>query len=169
MKSFEILNLRHKTHILNMLERQYGFSNLNHYRFFKTSRNRIYILNNTTFLDQFLRLCKILRLRIRSFGLYLGTLYDSGFRPSIEGSYIIGQKSYKNILVLNKKQAEEWLFGSNIELTTKQMKNLDTGVLFPILKFKDHFLGSGKLAQNIVLNHVPKARRVKAYKNIVLG
>ncbi|MCX6747325.1 MAG: hypothetical protein NTU63_04310, partial [Candidatus Pacearchaeota archaeon] len=61
----------------------------------------------------------------------------------------------KNIIELDDLQAEEWFKGHDLEI-----KEQNNG--FKVLKYKDDFVGCGKLSNNRLTNFVPKERRIKS-------
>ncbi|MCH8325462.1 MAG: hypothetical protein IIB83_02685, partial [Bacteroidetes bacterium] len=60
----------------------------------------------------------------------------------------------KNIFELNKEQAELWMKGSELNISTGKKG-------FLIMKYKDNFLGSGKASAEKIGNFIPKSRRLK--------
>ncbi|MBU1854299.1 MAG: hypothetical protein KKF89_01120, partial [Nanoarchaeota archaeon] len=63
-----------------------------------------------------------------------------------------------NILELNKEQFEQWLKGEDIEINTS-MKD------FVIVKHNSDYVGCGKIKNNLLMNYVPKARRLVVVNN----
>ena len=54
----------------------------------------------------------------------------------------------------NEKQAEEWMMGQDLNITTGKKG-------FFVIKFKEDFLGTGKISENKISNFIPKSRRLK--------
>jgi NOL1/NOP2/fmu family ribosome biogenesis protein len=73
---------------------------------------------------------------------------------SIEGTQLLKDQITKNIFELDEKQAEQWMMGQELNLTTGKKG-------FYIIKFKDDLLGTGKISENKISNFVPKSRRLK--------
>jgi NOL1/NOP2/fmu family ribosome biogenesis protein len=73
---------------------------------------------------------------------------------SIEGSQLLKNQITKNIFELDEKQAEQWMLGNEINIKTDKRG-------FFIMKFKEDFLGTGKISAEKISNFVPKSRRLK--------
>lgn len=112
---------------------------------FLKGENKIFIINRDIGKIDFHKL------KINSMGLYLGELKKDQLILSIEGSQLIGPKSQKNIVEVNKTQLKEWLKGEQIEATGKG---------FVIVKHKKDYFGCGKIIENKIRNYVPKTRRL---------
>ena len=84
-------------------------------------------------------------------GIYIGTLERNGFRPSIDGSFLIGPLAKKNVIEVGDEEAILWMSGNNIPSSI-------TG--YVILKWKNFFIGCGKGNGKIIRNFVPKDRRI---------
>ncbi len=152
MHNLKILNNKEIKKILQILEAQFGFKEKLDYVFLMNQRNRLYIINKD------LAKINLEKLRIDSIGLYFGEYKREEVRLSIEGSQMIGKKATKNVIELNDKEAEEWLTGQDI---TKEFKSLG----FVILKHKKDILGCGRYKQGVILNYVPKERRLRVVSN----
>jgi NOL1/NOP2/fmu family ribosome biogenesis protein len=107
------------------------------------------------------------RLRISSVGCYIaelrderdagGNLVKGRIRLSIEGSQRIGPLATKNVVDLEGDEAMLWLKGDDMELGARAQA-LTGG--FAIVRCGKDFIGSGPLKETLLLNHVPKARRL---------
>lgn len=153
--AFEILDNTKKKKLIAQLEEQYGISNLPYliirtgadkYRIYSgnLSKQEIIDLGKNTKLELIgIKLCKIDRENIR-------LNFDVLNLPEIKSQIT------NNILVIGDKQAEEFLKGNNIEMTT-DLKG------YVIIKNKDDFLGVGKVSADgkVISNYIPKERRVK--------
>jgi NOL1/NOP2/fmu family ribosome biogenesis protein len=147
MQNIKILNKKEIKEILKAMEDQWGFKDELDYAFLKTEKGKIYIANKEVFdID-------LEKLKINSIGMYFGEL-KNGLRLSIEGSQLIGPKATKNIIELNDKDAKEWLSGIDIDHKSDES-------VFVIIKHNNDFLGTGKAKEGIILNFVPKIRRIK--------
>lgn len=93
------------------------------------------------------------RLRIDSLGLYFGQMRNDEFRLSIEGSQMVGKIAAKNIIEISDDQLKLWMAGENLE--TKQESRG-----YQIIKHNSDFLSCGKYKDGMILNFVPKARRI---------
>ena len=149
MKNLKILNKKAVKHILSFIKKQWNAKVDLNYGFLQDKENKIYIVTKD------ISKIPIEKLRINKIGLYLGQILNNELRLSIEGSQLIGPKAKKNILEITEKQAQKWLRGEDLS-TKEKLKG------FLLIKNKNDFLGTGKLKSGIVLNFVPKGRRIKA-------
>ncbi len=149
----QILNKKQIKEILNIINQQFNTSNLElDYAFLKNKEDKIFIVNKE------IGKIDLTKLRINSMGLYFGQITNNSIRLSVEGSQLIGKKSSKNVLELNKEQIEEWLKGNNLKIDTN-LKN------FVLIKYKDDFFGTGQVKDNILINYLPKERRLNVIAN----
>lgn len=127
--------------ILTSLEKEYAFA--------MNNEGKIYLINK--------RIAEVdlSKLRINSVGLYIAQLTSTELRLSIEGSQLFGKSATKNIFDLNKSMLDLWMRGHNIPCSQ------DGRTMF-IMKYNDDFLGCGKLVDHMLINYVPKERRVKS-------
>ena len=168
MQNLKILNSKEKKNILKVLNEQFDYKETlsrksagapkgkllsePDYVFLRNAKDRIYIIHRD------MEKMDLEKLRIDSIGIYFATIMPEGIRLSIEGSQIVGKTAKKNILELNEEQFENWLKGIDFELET-DMKD------FVLIKYKDDFLGCGKIKEGRLLNYVPKARRLSVVNN----
>jgi len=94
---------------------------------------------------------------IERVGIYLGKLIEDEVRLSIEGTQLLKNQITKNIFELDTKQVEQWMLGSELNISTGKRG-------FLVMKYKDNYLGCGKASELKIGNFVPKSRRLK-YKN----
>ncbi len=111
---------------------------------------------------------------------------QESIRLSFDASFL-GKDATKNVLELDDEQVKQWFKGDDISLekpsetqslntdsnhkltfnqsitltSTNELTNTLTSQEFILLKYKDEIVGCGKLAQNKILNFVPKERRIK--------
>jgi NOL1/NOP2/fmu family ribosome biogenesis protein len=90
---------------------------------------------------------------LEGFGLYLAK-QEYGIRLSLEGTQLLKEQITKNIFELDEKQAEEWMKGHELNISTGKKG-------FLVMKYKDNFLGCGKASENKISNFIPKERRLK--------
>jgi NOL1/NOP2/fmu family ribosome biogenesis protein len=159
--NLKILNSKETKHILEKLSEQYGYNhdkNKQEYVFLMNKDNRIYMVSRG------IELLPYQELRIDSIGMYFGEMYKESLRLSIEGSQIIGPKSSKNIVDINKEQMVEWIKGNDIE-------HEDIGKDFIIIRYtnarngKSDFLGAGKYKDGKIMNYVSKSRKLIVVNN----
>lgn len=147
MQNLKVLERKDKKILLELLKKQFGFEEKLDYVFLINNKNKVFIANKD------IANIDLNKIRINSIGLYIAEFKNNEVRLSIEGSQIIGPNAKKNIVELDEKQAREWLKGKDIEKKTEEQG-------FVILKHNNDYLGSGKVKQNIILNFVPKIRRL---------
>lgn len=138
----KILNSKEIKSLLSQIEEQFKAKIDKNY-IFLNNNDRIYIVTKEISRIDFSKL------RMNSLGMYIGTLEKDGFRPSIEGSQLIGKTAKKNIVEVD---SIKWLKGNQIEIEHENS--------YVLVKHENDFLGSGKIKDNILLNYVPKERRL---------
>ena len=150
MSKLKILNSRKTKAILDSIEKQFNTRLELDCAFLQNRDGKIYIINrDISRIDEE-------KLRIDSIGLYIGTITAELFRPSIEGSQIIGKNAKKNVIEIDKGQKSLWLRGYELETKEKDLYG------FVIIRHGNDFMGSGKIKLGKILNYVPKARRINA-------
>ncbi len=145
-KTLEVLNTRHVKDIMKMLEGQFGVTEKLQLGFLRSNKDKVYVINKD--VDR----VDIKDFRVDSIGMYFGAYMKDGFRLSIEGSQLVGRLAKKNVLELMDEEKHEWMKGNDIGIEKEDG--------FYIVKWKDDFLGCGKLKNNKLLNSVPKPRRL---------
>ena len=148
MKRLKILNNKEVKGILKLLDNQFGFKDRLDYVFLMNKKNKIYLVTKD------IERIAIDNLRIDAIGLYFGEVNHGSLRLSIEGSQMIGKRARKNIVELDKEDAELWSMGNDID------KEFDV-YGFVILKHKKDFIGCGKYKEGKIFNYVPKERRLR--------
>lgn len=149
---YRFLNRKKVKEIVAMLQKQFNCSlDPEGYAFAISEKDKIYIVKKDIGRIGFENL------KVNSLGIYFCEIRNNEIRLSIEGSQIIGKTADKNIIEISTKTAREWLSGKDIELDTEDVKDKKG---FVILKCGKDFLGCGKLKNNIILNYVPKIRRM---------
>ncbi len=91
--------------------------------------------------------------RINSLGLYIAELKNGQLRLGMEGAQLVGPVATKNVCELSTEQMKDWLRGQDLTV-----EGVYSG--FVILKHGTDFIGSGKFKEGIIMNYVPKARRL---------
>lgn len=142
----KVLNKKETNRLLEKINERFGSEFQSELGFF-LNREDLYMANRECFENT------QPSWRINSLGLYLGEYKNDEFRPSIEGSQLIGKTAKDNILELDEVQIAQWLQGEHFEI-----KQENSGFL--LIKFNGDFFGSGKIKNERMLNFVPKERRV---------
>lgn len=167
MAQLHFLNRKRIKEIFEVLGIQYGlkkgYEEKLNYIFMINEDNKINIINPSVAsinLDV---------LHISSLGLYFGELKENEnnkedeIRLSIEGSQIIGPFATKNVVEISEGLMRLWIRGYDIEVKNhKEKENEKQENAFVIVKHKNDFFGCGRLKDGIILNHIPKERRIKS-------
>ncbi len=142
----KIYNSKEKKVFLKKLFKQFGFEPKKEYVYMESGKQKLYVVNADIAkvnLDDY---------RIDSIGLYIGKYQLDGFRPSIEGSQIIGPLAKKNVVEITLEQRHEWLKGQDI--------NVEGPNEIVIVKQGEDYLGAGKIVNGKLLTGIPKSRRL---------
>jgi len=141
--------------ILKQLKQQFGIKNIS-FKLARLGKERIIAFSGDISDREVLNLDRVAH--IEGIGLYFAKEQMDGIRLSIEGSQILSNQITKNIFELDEKQAEQWMLGQELNIKTDKKG-------FFVMKFKDDFLGTGKVSENRITNFVPKQRRLKNREN----
>jgi len=155
MIPLKFFNQQEKERILRQLEQQFGIKELP-FELARLGKERIIVFSGNISGREILNLDEIAH--IEGIGLYFAKEQVDGIRLSIEGSQLLGSQITKNIFELDEKQAEDWMLGREINLTTDKRG-------FFVMKFKEDFLGTGKISEKKISNFIPKQRRLKSKEN----
>ena len=148
-ETLHILNSRDKKPIIKFINDHWG-AEFKPDVMLMTNKKKVYIVSRG------METLDWQNLRVDKVGLYIGR-FEKGFRPTIEGSEIIGKTAKKNILTIEEEETKLWFKGEDLNIPKDRTKEFQG---FIIIKNKDDFLGSGKVTDRGVLNFVPKARRI---------
>ena len=143
----KFLNSKEVKEVHKLLNSQYGFCEKLDYYFYKTEKDRLYLINKeiAEIVDDF---------KINSLGLYIATIAKGGMiRLTVEGSQLIGPKCTKNIIELDETKMFEWFKGEDLIMDGPEGE-------FVMIKFKTDFIGCGKVREGKILSYLPKARRL---------
>ena len=149
MLRLEKLTNKEVRSIIRKVTERYSCEFDNNYNFFRNKEGKVYIVNN-----KFIKL-KI-RNKLNSVGIYFCKYEKDGIRLSIEGSMLI-KKPKKNILKLKKNEFELWMSGNNLTIPSERG--------YFLLEYDGLIIGCGKSKENLILNFVPKSRRMKDSKD----
>ncbi len=143
----EILSKKELKEINNYLQARFG-AKLEGSAYLKSTKGNIYMTTrNLGDVD-------LKNLRISSIGLYIGEMRKGEFRLSIEGSQILGPKAAKGVIDIFEKDMKRWMCGELINVECKEKGYI-------IVCYGNDYLGSGRVKDGVLLNYVPKTRRVK--------
>ncbi len=147
-ENYDFMGSRELKEFFKLIEKQYGkVPELFEKLAFIRGKERIHII--TRDIDAI----DMKNLRINSMGLYIAEVKNGQLRLSIEGSQLIGPSATKNVCELDKEQLKEWFKGNDLKA-----EGAYEG--FVILKHGKDYIGSGKYKEGLIMNYVPKARRL---------
>lgn len=154
MQKLNILNSKEKKQILIRIKEQWGCDFKTDLVFMMNQKEKIYLIDRT------FENIELKNLKIDSMGSYFGKLERGDLlRLSIEGSQLIGPIAKKNVVELSEFETRAMLKGKDIE------KEVDgSGFLILSSKHKScdtpDYMGCAKYKEGILLNFIPKTRRI---------
>ena len=150
-RTLKPLPSKEATQFLKSIKEQWGadFSKLREtHALFRSPKDKIYLAHKDVAKVDWSRF------RIQSIGLYIADVKGGQLRLSIEGSQLIGPKATKNVVDIDKDELLLWLQGKDLEKAGDWSN-------FVIIRYNKDYCGSGKYKEGMILNFVPKTRRVK--------
>ena len=144
MQRVGFYNSKEKKELFHQLKEQFGMTKELDVLFFENSQDKIFALSK-----DFAKI-DTQGLRINNSGMYFAKKEREGLRLSIEGAQLLDV--HKNIIPVNKAQAELWMKGEDIPFQGDQG--------FVLLEHEEDILGCGMLKNNLLRNMVPKERRL---------
>ncbi len=151
MIPLKFFSKQEKEKLIRQLKEQFGINEIP-WRLAKFGKERIMIFSGDISEKEIFNLDNFAR--IEGIGLYFAKEQNDGIRLSIEGVHLLQEQVTKNTFEMDEKQAEQWMMGQELNITTGKKG-------FFIMKFKDDFLGTGKISENKITNFIPKNRRLK--------
>ena len=153
MIPIKVLNKNEKEKFVRQLNEQFGIKEID-WNIAKFGKERIILFSQGISEKEIQTLDRFAR--VEGIGVYFAKFDEktNDLRLSIEGTQLLKDQITKNIFILDSKQAEEWMMGHDLNITTGKKG-------FFIIKFKDDFLGTGKISENKISNFIPKSRRLK--------
>jgi NOL1/NOP2/fmu family ribosome biogenesis protein len=144
---------KEKEKLVQQLKNQFGITELP-WEIAKLGKERIILFSGDMSEKELLKFDFLAR--IEGVGLYFAKIDENtkDIRLSIEGANLLKDQITKNIFEMDEKQAEQWMLGQELNITTGKKG-------FFIMKFKEDILGTGKISENKISNFVPKSRRLK--------
>ncbi len=144
-----------KEKLIRQLKEQFGIKEIP-WKIARFGKERIIVFSGNISEKEIFELDRIAR--IEGIGLYFGKEQNDEIRLSIEGVHLLKNQITKNIFELDEKQAEQWMMGQELGITTDKRG-------FFIMRYKNDFLGTGKISENKISNFIPKERRLKYREN----
>ncbi len=151
MIPLKFLNETEKERLIRVLNQQFGIKKIP-FQLARLGKERIMLFSGDISGREVLNIDQVAH--IEGIGLYFAKEQIDGIRLSIEGSQLLKDEITKNIFELGEKEAEQWMMGQDLNLKSEQRG-------FFIMKFKDDFLGTGKISAEKISNFIPKSRRLK--------
>lgn len=153
MAQIEFISKQEKEKLIEQLKEQFGIRKTD-FLLLKSGKEKIRGFSGNLSSQEIAELAR--NVNIETIGIYLCTDEKDGIRLSFSSTNInsIKEQISKNIIELDEKQKDEWLKGRDIFLENKFHG-------FVVLKYKNDFLGCGKLANGRIANFVPKERRIR--------
>ncbi|MGQ4913302.1 MAG: methyltransferase RsmF C-terminal domain-like protein [Candidatus Asgardarchaeia archaeon] len=139
-----------KKKILSILRDEFGIEQFE-FEIFKSGKRRLWICTKD------LAKLDLRGLRLHSIGFYFGELDDNLIRLSFDATQVFAKKIKKNIIEVNDEQAKAWFEGYDIKIPEDIAERYNER--YVVLKYKDDFIGCGKVKNGKVWNYVPKDRR----------
>lgn len=147
---FKVYNAREKKRLAEIFKEDFGMDyDFRNEVIIETGKSKLWIASKgyAPFIN--------IPYRVETIGLYFAQTDKNGeLRLSTEGAILLGRYATKRVIEINKEQREYWIRGINFDFETKEKG-------FVLLKYGNDFVGCGKATGNIMLNHVPKERRIK--------
>ena len=151
MNWFKILSKGEKAEIESELNKRFGIEKVPGI-IVKKGKEKLFLFTGSLNKRQIKDLER--EIPIERIGIYFAKMEQGGIRLSIEGVQIIKDQVKKNIFELDEKQAEHWMKGNELNISTGKKG-------FLVMKYKDNFLGSGKASAEKITNFIPNSRRLK--------
>ena len=145
----KILGKRHVKKIFALIKKQWGADVYFKHVFLQDRNGKLYIINRD------ISRVDVNKLQINSIGMYFGAIANEELRLSIEASQMIGPSAEKNTINLKKEQISIWLAGNDLDYLGEERG-------FVLIRYKNDFLGAGRIKEGKILNFIPKPRRLKS-------
>ena len=152
MREIKILNSKEKKEIIKKLNEQFGVEKIPG-TLIKSGQDRIFFFSGEISEREIHELER--EVPIERVGVYFARILNDFPKLSIEGTQILKEQIKKNIFELNKEQLDDWMKGRDLQIKSEQRG-------FFVMKYKNDFLGCGKISAEKISNFIPKARRLKS-------
>ena len=153
----KIFTLKEKAEVENKLKEQFGVKKVEGLLITRgEGEERLFLYQGSFNPKQIQEIEQTLP--VERVGIYFGKEVNDKIRLSIEGTQLLSSQITKNIFELNEQQAEEWMLGRELQIITEKKD-------FLVIKYKNHFLGTGKASELKISNFIPKNRRLKNKEN----
>ena len=147
--TFHFITSGEKKKICEQLEQQFGITKLP-YLLIETGKERVRGFSGSLSREELVELGSILH--IEGVGCYLAR-NEHELRLSFDGIHLLKDQITKGIVDLTEAEMYEWIRGNDIA------KEAERGTL--IVRYNGDYVGCGKSTGTMLMNHVPKERRIK--------
>jgi len=151
----ELLDNTKKKKVLQMLEKEYGISDLN-YLFLETGKGKYRIYSGGLARQELNMLAKTVHIEI--IGAKVCKVEEDKIRLDFDIINLpeIKKQITKNIIEIADKDVHNWMKGDNLNI------NPNTDASYLIIKNNNDLLGTGQNAKILIKNYMPKERRIKS-------
>ena len=151
----ELLDNTKKKKVLQMLEKEYGISDLN-YLFLETGKGKYRIYSGGLAREELNMLAKTIHIEI--IGAKICKVEENKIRLDFDIINLpeIKKQITKNIIEIPDKEVYGWMQGNNLNI------NSESSASYLIIKNKNDLLGTGQNARILIKNYIPKERRVRS-------
>lgn len=163
--NLEFLNRTEKKELMEELNEKFGIHEIN-LLLMKQGKEKVRGFSGSLAKEDLIKIAR--EIRVEKIGLYLIKREEvkegrkAGIRLSFDSTTsVFSMQINKNVVEINEEQKNLWLRGKSIETGDKDIKEKTDAEDFPAIKYKDYFLGCGKLSQGRIANFVPKERRIR--------
>lgn len=151
MNPISFIKSHEKKKILEHLDSELGIKELN-YQLIRSGNEKIRAFSGSLSKEQIEMLSKIVNVEV--VGIYF-LKQEHDIRLSFDACHLIKDKITKNIIEIDDEQYHKWIRGNDIEFPSP----IPQGVV--VISYKGDLIGCAKAKDNIVLNYVPKERRLR--------
>ncbi len=147
--NLHFLSSSQKKKLLSELKEQFGINSLP-YLLIESGKEKLRGFSGHLSKEELSNLNRIINIEL--IGLYL-IKKETPIRLSFDAPHLLKSQISSNILKINKEETQAWLKGANLEI------KLPRGTY--IIEHENNFIGCGKSNSSVLLNHVPKDRRLR--------
>ena len=148
----EVLNRNRRQEIEDKLQERFGIKIEIPHHIIQQSKEKARIFTGDLNVNDLIRLKSLLT--IDAIGLYFVSFDMQDMRLGFDASMLYAKKARKNVIELDDEETKSWLRGKDIEHETKEQG-------FVIIRHNKDILGVARATGTMLLNFVPKERRLK--------
>ena len=143
----KFLNSKERKEFFRELEEEYGYGGSKDYVIAEGGKGKYYIISRD--VDKIL----FEEMGMKQGGLYVAARMKDGLRLTMDGAMMLGPSCKKERVKLTSNEKDAWMNGENVVYRGEEHG-------YVIVAWKEDILGCGKIMERIVLNYVPKERRI---------